>query len=213
MRIRASLLGVSLTSLLALAGASAEPSATPPPDWGRQADLVLHEMTGRLHFTEPQVARIKPLLTAHLEKLRALFDSYAGHGVEVAPSLLQEFRETRGAFTANLAEILSPDQMKEVEVVRGEVDKEIKKAFCDARMAKLTVSLGLSDGQVGKARPIIDHDFDRRLEILSWHVEGAGGPVKALPLGPELQKLQAETDAQLGAVLTPEQLKKYQASP
>jgi len=212
MRIRASILCASLTSLLVFAGASAEAPAPTPPEWGRQADLVLQSVSGRLHLTEPQTTRIKPLLTDHLGKLRALFDSYASQGLELMPSLLQEFRETRAAFTANLGEILSPDQMKEVVVIRGEVDKEMKKAFCDARISKLTASVGLSDAQVGKVRPILDHDFDRRLEILSWHVEGAGGPVKALPLAPELKKVRAETDGQLGAVFTPEQMKSYLAS-
>ena len=213
MRFHASILIASLALLLVLPGpAWAEPSATPPPDWGRQADLVLHEMSGRLHLTEPQTTRIKPLLAAHLGKLRALFDSYAGQGLEVAPSLLQEFRETRSAFTSNLSEILTPDQMKEVAVIRGEVDQEIKKAFCDARLAKLTATLGLSDAQAGRARPILNHDFDRRLEILSWQVEGAGAPVKALPLGPELQKVRTETDGQLGAIFTPEQMKSFLAS-
>jgi len=203
---------------LILAGATApggafaaDTPAAQEPDWGRQADQVLAASKARLNLTEPQVTSLKPIVERHLRKLRGLFEQYTGQGVAVMPALLGEFREARRSFQSNLEPILNPAQMQEIQVMRGEVDQEIKKAFCEARLKRLTDRLGLSAGQASAARPILSDEYDRRMAILSFHINAQGGPETRRPLGPELQQVRIEVDARLGGVLTPAQFQTYKA--
>lgn len=187
------------------------PAAAPEPDWGRQADMVLASSRTRLNLTDAQVTSLKPVVERHLRRLRGLFDQYTGQGVEVMPALLGEFREARRSFQTNLEPILNPTQMKEILTIRGEVDQEIRKAFCEARLKRMTDRLGLSVEQVAAARPILADEYDRRLAILSFHIDAQGGPETRRALGPELQQIRDEIDARLRAVMTPAQMQTYLA--
>ncbi len=190
---------------------AADPPVAQEPDWGRQADLVLTSSRTRLNLTDAQVTSLKPIVERHLKRLRGLFEQYTGQGVAVMPALLGEFREARQAFQTNLEPILNPTQMKEIAAIRREVDQEIRKAFCEARLKRLTDRLGLSPGQAAAVRPILSDEYDRRLAILSFHIDAQGGPETRRPLGPELQQVRVEVDARLGGVLTTAQFQTYKA--
>jgi len=189
----------------------ADTPSTPEPDWGRQADLVLAATKPRLNLTDGQVTSLKPILERHLKKLRGLFDQYAGQGVEVLPALLGEFREARRSLRANLEPILNPAQLQELPAIRAEVDQEIRKAFSESRLKRMSDRLGLSAEQAAAVRPILGEEYDRRLAILSFHIDAQGGPETRRPLSPELQQIREESDARLRAVLTPAQMESYLA--
>jgi hypothetical protein len=210
---------VAACLLLTLPALMAAPDATPAQtaagdtiDWARQADATLAAVKPRLQLSDAQVAQLRPLLAAYLPKLRGLFDSYAGEGIESGPALITEFREAREAFKQNLDPILNDAQKKEFLVLRGEVDGEIRKAFVEARLGWDRRTLGIDDAQVEKARPIVADNFNQRLQILSMHADSPGGPAASRPLWPELEKVQQETDARLRGVFTPQQMETYLAA-
>ena len=191
------------------AATAADTPSTPEPDWGRQADLVLAATKPRLNLTDGQVTSLKPILELHLKKLRGLFDQYAGQGVEVLPALLGEFREARRSLRANLEPILNPAQLQELPAIRERVDQEIRKAFSESRLKRMSDRLGLSAEQAAAVRPILGEEYDRRLAILSFHIDAQGGPGTRRPLGPELQQTRDETNARLRGILTPAQMETH----
>jgi len=211
---------VSLPAFAAAPDAAPAPAAAAPAqdaagdaiDWDRQADLTLAAVKPRLQLSAAQVEKIRPLLTAYLPRLRALFDSYAGEGVETGPALITQFRQARAAFKANIDPILNEAQKQGFLVLRGEVDGEIRKAFVDARLGWYRRTLGIDDAQAEKARPIVADNFDKRLQILSMLADSQGGPAASRPLWPEMEKVQQETDARLRGVFTPQQMETYLAA-
>jgi len=207
---------VAACLLLSLPALAAAPDAAPTPaaagntiDWAHQADLALGAVKPQLQLSDAQVAQIKPLLTAYLPKLRALFDSYTGHGVETGSALITQFREAREAFKHNLDPILNDAQKRQFLVLRHEVDGEIRKEFIEARLAWYRRTLGLDDAQVETITPIVADHFDQQLQILTMHADSQGGAAAARPMDAELQKVQQATDARLRGVLTPQQMQTY----
>jgi len=199
--------------LAAPAEIPAPPSGVTTMDWEQQADAVIGAMKGRMKLTDDQAGKIRPILVSYLPKVRQLFDSYAGEGIETAPALLDQFRQARATFKDDLDPILNEAQKKEFLVMRKEVDQEIQRQFVDARLGWFRRELGLNDAQLEQARPLVADNLRKRLEILSFHSDSKGNPTQAgRALWPELEKVQKETDNHLRAVFTPAQMDTYLAS-
>ncbi len=181
------------------------------PSMEMLADQALANVRERLHLTGDQVTRIRPLLIEHFGALRGLLVEYSGAGGPSLPALMQEIRETRTRFQTNLEHILTPAQMKEALVIRQEIDQKIKDTVCDEAVAALKQPLSLTDDQVPRVRPILCDDFERKRAVLAAQTGSTGGPVTRRPVLPEIQKIQADTAARLGQVLSAEQMKQYEA--
>jgi len=198
----------------ALAGAAtpilAQMASVKPPDWDQQTDQVLAAVKAHYSLTDDQVQKIRPLLRAHLPRMRALFDSYAGMGIDEAPALLKQYQEIRADFKAKVDPILTEGQRKDFMAIRAEFDAEMRKAFIDARMGWFEREIGVDVAQSGKLRPILVDSFEKRLQIFSATSEAKDPATAQKDLRIQLQKLQGETDARLKTVLTPEQMGKYQ---
>ena len=187
--------------------AAVSPSAA---DWDRLTDQTLASVKAQYGLTDDQVQKIRPLLRAHLPRMRALFDSYAGESVNLAPALLKEYQQTRADFKAKVDPILTETQRKDFMTIRAEFDAEMKKAFVDARLKWFQNAVGVDAAQSEKVRPILAESFDKRLELFANAPSEAKDPVaasKAMRI--QLQNLQGATDAKLKTVLTPEQMDKY----
>jgi Spy/CpxP family protein refolding chaperone len=223
MRMRASVaflfpLAVVLVSG-AVAGVSApvlaQMAAVKPaaPDWDKLTDQTLAAVKAQYGLSDDQVQKIRPLLRAHLPKMRSLFDSYAGGSINLAPTLLKEYQATRADFKAKVDPILTEPQRQDFMKIRAEFDAGMKKAFIDARLKWFQNEVGVDAAQSEKVRPILTESFDKRLQLFADAPAEPKDPVaaqKAMRI--QLQVLQGETDAKLKTVLTPEQMDKYQES-
>ena len=197
---------------LAAAPILAQMAAANPPNWDQQTDQVLAAVKVRYaSLTDDQVRQIRPLLRAHLPRMRALFDSYAGMSIDQAPALLKQYQEIRADFKARVDPILTESQRKDFMELRAEFDAEMKKAFIDARMLWFEREVGVDPAQAGKLRPILEESFEKRLQIFS-STDETKAPAAEKSFRIQLQSLQGETDARLKTVLTPEQMEKYQDS-
>ena len=220
MRMRASvallfpLAVVLVAGVVAAAGAPvlAQTAAARPPDWDQITDQTLAGVKAQYGLTDDQVRQIRPLLRAHLPKLRAVFENYAGSNVDAAPALLKQYQETRAAFKASVDPILTEAQRKDFMAIRAEFDREMKSAIIDARVQWFERVVGVDAAQSAKIRPIETENFDKRLQIFSNSPDAKGSAEVQKSLRIALQNLQGETDARLKAVLTPEQMGKYQDS-
>jgi Spy/CpxP family protein refolding chaperone len=219
MRMRATMALFAIAVVLAagaLAGAAApllaQTAAVSQPDWDRETDRVLTAVKAQYGLTDDQVQQIRPLLRAHLSNMRALFDTYVGKNIDAAPAILKQYQDFRLDFKAKVDPILTEPQRKDFEAIRADFDAEMRKAFIDARMQWFERVIGVDAAQADKLRPIVTESFEKRLQILSATPEKKDPEEARKAIRIQLQSLQGETDARLKAVLTPEQMAKYQDS-
>jgi hypothetical protein len=218
MRMRAMALFVVAVATAAgvLAGASApilaQSAAVSQPDWDRQTDQVLAAVKAQYGLTDDQVQKIRPLLRAHLPRLRGLFESYVGSNIDAAPALLKQYQDIRADFKAKVDPILTEPQRKEFMAIRAEFDTQMRKAFIDARMQWFQGAVGIDAAQADKVRPIVTESFEKRLQIFAASPEKKDPAEAQKDFRIQLQVLQGETDARLKGVLTPDQMAKYQES-
>ena len=193
-------------------GTSTTAAAAPTsPDMAELAEQALRQVHDRLKLNDVQATHLRPLLTDHLARLRQLFADYSDHSGAGLPALMQEIRDRRDRFRASLDPILTPAQMKEYEVIRKEVDEQLKSTICDARLAVLKARLSLSPVQETRLGPILREDFEKKRGILAIMTVPTGGPAARRTATPEFRAIQSETEAQVRQVLHPEQMAAYEA--
>src|SRR5262245_24493131 len=132
MRMRAAMVFLSAVAVVLAAGAAAgeaapvlaQMAAVSPPDWDQLTDQTIAGVKARYGLTDDQVQKIRPLLRAHLPKLRSLFEGYTGNNIDAAPALLKEYQATRADFKAKVDPILTEPQRKEFVAIRAEFDRQ-----------------------------------------------------------------------------------------
>ena len=191
--------------------AKAGSEAAGEPDMNALADQALAQLSGRLKLTNDQAGRIRPLLADHLGQVRQIFKDHGDPSGVSFPALIQAFSAQRKRFQASLAPILTPDQSKEMEVIRKEVDKSLKDTICNERLAILKDRLSLSGDQEARLRPILSEDFEKKREIVAMMTAPTGGPAVRRTAHPEIEAIQKETEARLRGVLNADQMKAYEA--
>jgi hypothetical protein len=191
--------------------ATAETAAPQPFDAAKLADQALGQVRARLKLTDVQIGRIKPLLAENMTKIRQSFAGYWSPDGAMFPALAQEVRGIRENFRASLEPILTPDQMKEFMVIRHEVDQELHDTICDARFAGIKPHLALRPDQEPKVRAILCEDFEKKRDLIAGLTTPPGAPAAPGAPSPQYKTIEDETEARLGQVLTPEQMKAYLA--
>jgi hypothetical protein len=191
--------------------AAAAPAEAQPFDAGRLADQALGQVRARLKLTNDQIVQIKPLLIDTMTKLRQTLIDYSSPDGVMFPALVQEFRDTREKFRTSVVPMLTPDQQKEFMVIRREVDQQLRDTLCDARLAQVKPHLALRPDQEPPVRTILCEDLERKRDLVAGMTTSSGGPASPQPPAPLYQKIQDDTEARLRQVLSPEQMKAYEA--
>jgi len=102
------------------------------------------EMRERLALTDKQSEQMKPILIEHLEKVSIVLKGFGINletgerpenrlGFRDARKLKSELDEVRGETSQSLSTILSPEQMKEYEVISEERRKEMRSRIKENR--------------------------------------------------------------------------------
>jgi Spy/CpxP family protein refolding chaperone len=209
--------GIACAALLLLAGpssraqtAAAAPAQAPVPD-AQAAEQALALTRTRLNLTPEQTEKVRPLMQAYVSKLRRLFVDYTNRGSTVMPEFVQEFEKTRADFRASLMPMLSDPQKVSLEQLRKEVDDQLRELTVSQRLGILKNRLSLTPEQETAIAPIIRDDFDQKRAVLVGEGDTPVPADRQATLSQDVMKIQAATETRLAAVLTPEQMKKYQS--
>ena len=226
MTIRVRILGCALAAVAAViggAGTVAAPQASPPPaphaaapsaapaDMSRLVEQSLGHLRARLKLTEEQTQKIRPLLADHLAGVRQIFLDYSDPSGAQLPALMQEFRERREHFRTDIKPILTPQQMKEFEVIRKEVDTALRDTVSDQRLAILKTRLTLTSDQETRLRPILMEDFEKKRQLVAAMTAPTGGPAAKKAPTAQFASIQSQTEDRMKKILDAKQMAAYES--
>ncbi len=86
-------------------------------------------MKERLNLTDEQETQIKPILEAHMEKQRALFEKYRDQAKQGMETIKTEHQELWKEIEPQLAEILTEEQMQEVRTMHDQREQHRQGMF------------------------------------------------------------------------------------
>ena len=81
------------------------------------------------------------------------------------------------------------------------------------KLEQMATDLKLSDEQRAKVQPILEASYQQRMQVMQAHGMGGGqgrpDQAEMVKIRDEMWRISSETDEQLAAVLTPEQMQQY----
>jgi hypothetical protein len=164
----------------------------------------------RLGLSREQVRDLRPAIEAYASAVSAAIDSRRGDGPEGWSGLLDEIEAHHQTFSAELARVLTPEQLKELDALRTEVKEGAAARLEQEALRGLQERLSLSEPARQQVVSILQEDWRRKRELVERYRGKAGRPAPR-DIGKELAAIHEDTEARLGGVLTPAQLAEFHA--
>ena len=161
-------------------------------------DWEVQRLAQKLELTDPQVERLKEIIQANMLELQQLREQNQGNpdAIRTAEKDIEDIM--RGQIKA----ALTPEQQEKFTELKESI--HIPRPMQDNRMKVMKDRLKLTDEQAAKIEQILMDERDK-MKLMREQ------PGFAQPGRPkEMEKIRQETDKEIEALLTIEQLKEYQ---
>ena len=211
----------SLAAALALVGAlvvavpaapafAADPAPTAPPDLaGMDAAASLGEW---LKLTDDQKAKIRPLVDARVTKVDAALAKVEAAEEPDVMGFIKEYGGIRKEFEAGVTNVLTPDQAKQWESFKVQLEKELAEAGAHKQLAGLQPQLKLTDEQVTKLVPAMATANQKKIDVLQKLADGGRiGLRDKLKAKNGMGDANGELEKTMATIVSPDQLAQYKA--
>jgi len=177
----------------------------------QESDEIVAELKAPLGLSDEQAQQMSALMTKYkgqMDKTLAKHEDAEEPDVE---AMIADVRGVRDGYRKELSKILSKEQNQAYLNKVEEVIEEMFSDIAEIRLIDMQPKLTLSDEQVEKLAPVLGKSMR---EIVRIAFENAGtrlGIRKKIKIGKTLKRLQRDTRTAVEGILTPEQLKAFDA--
>ena len=198
------------TSFAADAPAAPAAAAAPAADVASMdAAASLREW---LHLTDDQVAKIQPLVETRVTRVDAALEKVEAAEKPDAMGFIKEYGQIRKEFDAGVTNVLTPDQAKQWESFKVELEKELSTAGARKQLAGLQPALKLTDEQVTKLTPAMATANQQKIDVLQKLADGGRISVRdKLKAKNGLGDANSELEKTMATIVSPDQLSQYKA--
>ena len=199
------ILGIVLLSLASLRAASAALEDLP----GIQDAASLRDW---LKLTDDQVAKLDPVITTRIEKVDAALLVVENAEEPDLLGFIEEYGKIRKEFDAGVAHILTPDQAKQWEAFKVELEKELVAAGAGRKLREMQPALHLTDEQVTKLQPAMGTALQGKVDVLQKLADGGRiSPRDKMKAKRSMGNIDDELEKAMSTVMSPDQLEGYKA--
>ncbi len=163
-----------------------------------------------LKLSDDQVEKLRPIIKDRVIKGDAALDKLEAGNPPNINAYLEERKEIKDEFQAKAKEILTPEQQKQMQELRVEIEKAFVQESAAKSLSDMQVALNLSDEQVKKIEPAVTSSTQGTLDLLQEL--GAKGKLEKSDIDAAtaaLDKIGVDLDKAVTGVLTPDQLETY----
>ena len=177
----------------------------------QESDEIVAELKAPLGLSDEQAQQMSALMTKYKDQMDKTLAKHEDAEEPDVEAMIADVRGVRDGYRKELSKILSKEQN---QAYLSKVDEIIVEMFSDIaeiRLIDMQPKLTLSDEQVEKLAPVLGKSMR---EIVRIAFENAGtrlGIRKKIKIGKTLKKLQRDTRTAVEGILTPEQLKAFDA--
>lgn len=95
----------------------------------KDPEQIIATMQEQLELTDVQVERIQPIVQEQSEKRRELFKKYRPQGRQGLSAMREEMQKLRSEMDAQLAEILSDDQIEKYQMLQNQRREQMNQKY------------------------------------------------------------------------------------
>jgi hypothetical protein len=166
-----------------------------------------------LKLTDAQVEQLKPVIATRLQKTDAALAKVEAAKEPDPVKFLEEYGAIKKEFNAGVTGVLTPDQMKQWEGFKAELEKALVASGAKKQAAGLRAPLQLTEDQVGKLVPPMTVALQKKLDVLQSLTDGTRISLREkMKAKKAIEGANEELVKAMSAFLSPNQVAAYQAA-
>ena len=126
-----------------------------------------------LKLTDAQVAQLKPVIATRIQKTDAALAKVEAAKEPDPIGFLEEYGAIKKEFNTGVAAALTPDQLKQWESFKAELEKDLVASGAKKQAAALRAPLQLTDDQVTRLVPPMTVALQKKLDVLQKLSDGS----------------------------------------
>lgn len=177
---------------------------------GMDVEGIVEELTAELELSDEQAGQV----TEALQGLGMAITEATATAEDEEPdtqAMMGAVKAARADFRQQMEGILSEEQYAAYEALVDEVFQEIFESIAELKITDLRAPLELSDEQADALKPVMGTAMRGLVAVIVDYSDKRMGVRNKLAMANKLKKIQADMNAGMGEILTPEQIEKYNA--
>lgn len=166
-----------------------------------------------LKLTDAQVAQLKPVIATRIQKTDAALAKVEAAKEPDPIKFLEEYGAIKKEFNTGVAAALTPDQLKQWDSFKAELEKDLVASGAKKQAAALRAPLQLTDDQVTRLVPPMTVALQKKLDVLQKLSDGSRITIRdKLQAKKAMEAANDELVKAMSAFLSPNQVAAYQAA-
>jgi hypothetical protein len=164
-----------------------------------------------MKLTDQQVAQLEPVIDTRVTKMDAALTKLEGADEPNIEDFIKERKVIMDEFNAGVTKILNPDQLKQWESFKAEVEKTLVHEGAVKKLSLLQEPMDLTEEQMTKLEAPMVTATQGQLDVLQKLANtGRIGLRDKKQAGSALKGIDAELQKSMSAILSPSQIETYQ---
>ena len=177
----------------------------------QESDEIVAELKAPLGLSGEQAQQMSALMTKYKDQMDKTLAKHEDAEEPDVEAMIADVRGVRDGYRKELSKILSKEQNQAYLSKVEEIIEEMFSDIAEIRLIDMQPKLTLSDEQVEKLAPVLGKSMREIVRIVFDNAGTRLGLRKKIKIGKSLKKLQRDTRTAVEGILTPEQLKAFDA--
>lgn len=166
-----------------------------------------------LKLTDDQVAKLQPVIATRIQKVDAALAKVEAAEEPDAVGFIGEYGAIKKEFIAGVTQILTPDQLKQWESFKVELEKDLVQSGAKKQLVEMQPGLHLTDEQVTKLQPAMATATQGKIDVLQKLADSGRISVRdKLKAKRAMDDINAELEKAMSAIMSPDQVAGYKAA-
>jgi hypothetical protein len=176
----------------------------------QDVNAIVEEITTEITLDQTQSDAMKSEMEKYAISLQLIFDKYE-QGEPDPQAMLTDIKYAREDYQKKLKAAIGKEKFEAYEAYTDKVKLEILGEAAELRLIDLQEPLMMTDQQVQDLKPVMAKAMKGILETLMQYVDAKMNVRTKLKVGNSLKRIKKTMDAEMAEILTPEQIKKWEA--
>jgi len=166
---------------------------------------IAAEMQAELGLNDDQTAQVKSALEKFAASIEKAHTQQEAAEEPDGQAMMAAVKHARDTLNQDLQGILTPDQFQQYQQMVDDVMDEIFTTVAELKLMDMQEPLKLTDEQVAQLAPVMGDSIRSIIGIVIENSDKRMGVRQKLQMAKSMKKIKKDTDAQMNAILTPEQ--------
>ena len=172
---------------------------------------IAAEMQAELGLNDDQTAQVKTALDKFTASIETAHTQQEVAEEPDGQAMMAAVKQARNTLNQDMEGILTPEQFQQYQQMVDEVMDEIFTTVAEIKLLDMQQPLKLTDEQMAQLAPVMGGSIRSIISLVLENSDKRMGVRQKLQMAKSMKKIKNETDAQMNAILSPEQQQALQS--